>query len=257
MFLAPWPTEFGSKVGLLAGLTVASVLRYPLERVVAAWRTRRDRAGSTPVGFRPIAALACVVGVLLFGTSAALAGAPNRATPQVGSEMADATVARADALSTADVGIDGSLPEVAIAPDVAALSSDLAAQDGALELVDALMFNLGVESEALALGDPSLLTAVDHGDRLIEQTDRVESSEGGQHVRSVFRIAAIQLGVVFPGGLQSGPNAGLRLIGSVSDTVIDADGRPGATVERPLDTTFTLRRTPNGVWLTTGTVPST
>ena len=37
-----------------------------------------------------------------------------------------------------------------IAADVAALSSDLATQDGAREVVDALIFNLAVEAEALA-----------------------------------------------------------------------------------------------------------
>jgi hypothetical protein len=255
LFLAPWPTEFGSKVGLLAGLTVASLLRYPLERFVAARGTEHARTGPRSVS-RPVAALACGVGVLVFGASAALAGAPNRATDRVDAAGA-VTVARvAAASSAAGVEVEGRLPEIDIAADVAALSADLATQIGARGLVDALIFNLGVEAEALALGDASLLGAVDHGARLVDVTERVESADGGRHVWSVFRLVTIELDVVFPGGLQSGPNAGLRLVGSVSDTVISGDGAPGVPVERPIDTTYTMRRTPSGVWLTTGTVAS-
>jgi hypothetical protein len=256
LLLAPWPTEFGSKVGLLAGLTVASVLRFPLERLVAAWGTERARVGQRSIS-GPIAALLCGVGVLVFGASAALAGAPNRATDRVDAEAGAVKVAREAASSaTSGVEVEGQLPDIAIAADVAALSSDLATQDGARVVVDALIFNLAVEAEALAQDDPSLLTAVDHGRRLIDLTERVGSSDGGEHVRSVFRITTIELGVVFPGGLQSGPNAGVRLVGSVFETVISSDGTPGVSVERLIDTTYTLRRTPNGVWLTTGTVPS-
>lgn len=254
LLLAPWPTEFGSKVGLLAGLTVMSVLRYPLERLVSATEVDRGRVDRRSPRARPIVALAGAVGVMLFGASAALAGAPNRATDRVEVDPLAASEARAVASSSAMVGVevDGPLPRIDIAPDVAALSPDLASEDGAQRLVDMLVFNLSVEAEALALGDPSLLTAVAHGDRLVEMIARVESSDVGERIRTVLRLDSIELGVVFPGGLQSGPNAGLRVVGSASDTNIGPDETPGAPVERPIDITYHLRRTSSGAWLTTG-----
>ena len=253
LLLAPWPTEFGSKVGLLAGLTVMSVLRYPLGRLVAAPAADHRRAGRRPE--RVVAVLAGAAGVVLFGASAALAGAHNRAADRVAVDpvaAGDAEEVTASS-STSGVAIDGPVPEIGIAADVAALSPELASQDGARDLLDALIFNLSVESEALALGDPSLLGAVAHGDRLVEATAEVESDDGGRRIRTLVRLDAIELGVVFPGGLQSGPNAGLRLVGSATETAIGPDGEPGAPAERAVDVTYHLRRTSGGAWLTTGT----
>jgi hypothetical protein len=74
-------------------------------------------------------------------------------------------------------------------------------------------------------------------------------------VISRYALDTIRLGVVFPGGFQSGPNAGLTITGTVTATTIGADGAELARATRPLETTFTLRRTSNGTWLTTGTLP--
>ncbi len=253
LLLAPWPTEFGSKVGLLAGLTVGSLLRHPLERFSGSWGERRNGADPWRIGARPMMALAGVGAVLLFGASVAMAGAPNRASADAG-DVPDGVTAALGASMTAGVELDGGVPNIAIAPDVAGLSPELATQDGAREVVDALMFNLAVEAEAVALGDPSLLEAVDHGARLVDIAAEVESA-GGRQIRSVYRVDTLELGVVFPGGLQSGPNAGLRLAGQVSETTVGPDGSPGEPTERPIDVTYTLRRATGGAWLTTGTVP--
>jgi hypothetical protein len=253
LLLAPWPTEFGSKVGLLTGLAVMSVLRYPLERTMSAADSRRDRIGPQSARARRSAALAGAVGVALFCGSVALAGAPNRAADRVDVDPAAETVAASSSTSRVEVGRP--LPQIDIASDVAALSPELATQNGARRLVDALMFNLAIEAEAIALGDPSLITAVDHGERLAEMAARVDSADGAELVRSVYRLDTIELVVVFPGGLQSGPNAGLRLVGTVSDSMIGNDDEPAATAVRQIDIIYSLRRTAGGVWLTTGVVP--
>ena len=255
LLLAPWPTEFGSKVGLLAGLTVMSVLRFPLVRLVSACPADHRRGARRPE--RAVAALAGAAGVVVFGASAALAGAPNRSADRVAGDPVAASEAQevAAASPTAGVEIDGPVPDIEIATDVAALSAELASQEGARDLVDALLFNLSVEAEAVALRDPSLLTAVAHGDRLVEATARVDASDGAR-VRTLIRLDSIELGVVFPGGLQSGPNAGLRLVGSALDTTIGPDGEPAARAERAIDVTYHLRRTAGGTWLTTGTESS-
>jgi hypothetical protein len=246
LLLAPWPTEFGSKVGLLAGLTVMSVLRFPLARLVSERSTGSARLVR---GVRPIAAIAGAAGVMVFGASAALAGAPNRAVDRVD---VDAATVRTAAEADLRAPVEGLLPAVNIATDVAALSPDLATQAGARRLVDALLFNLAVEAEALESGDSGLLVAVDHGQRLIDQTQLVEFAAPDDRVRSTYRIDAIELTVVFPGGLQSGPNAGVRLVGTVTEAPV---GRSDA-VARSIDIVYTLRRTASGAWLTTGTVPS-
>jgi hypothetical protein len=255
LLLAPWPTEFGSKVGLLAGLTVMSVLRFPLERLIGAWGERR------PIGRQPVrttaVVVAAVVGVGCFGASAALAGAPNRSADRL---AVDSTAARgAEAVAdttTAGVDLDGPVPAIAIAGDVAALSAELATQEGARELVDALVFNLSVEAEALATGDATLLAAVDHGDRLTELTALVEASGGGERTRTLVRLDAVELSVVFPGGLQSGPNAGLRLVGLITEATVGADGIPVVHASSTVDITYHLRRAAGGAWLTTGTGPA-
>ena len=244
LLLAPWPTEFGSKVGLLAGLTVMSVLRYPLARLLPEHARRRQRHHR---GVRPLAAIGGAVAVVVFGASAALAGAPNRSVDRVD---VDAAAARTVAAADLRVPLEGALPTIEIAADVAALSPDLATQDGARRLVDALLFNLAVEDEAVAVGDPGLLVAVNHGQRLIDQTHRVASTPPGDRRRATYRIDMIELTVVFPGGLQSGPNAGVRLVGTVTEP-----SAPGS-VARPIDVVYTLRRTASGPWLTTGTLPS-
>ena len=116
----------------------------------------------------------------------------------------------------------------------------------------ALLFNLEVEAEAVATGDAGLLTAVDHGQRLLDLAEQVEAADIGERVVSTYVFDTIDLGVVFPGGFQSGPNAGLTVTGTVTETTIAADGAQRSAAERPLDTMFTMRRATNGTWLTTG-----
>lgn len=238
VLLAPWPTEFGSKVGLLSGLAVMSVGRLIFERRLPDAGSDRDRLRLTPV-----LAVAGCVGLLGFGGVASVAGAPNRGADQL--EVDAAAMAAAGDVADRDV-VAQPLPPLEVAPDVAALSSELATEAGAEALVRALLFNLDVEAQAVAGGDAGLLAAVDHGQRLIDVTALVEAG-GGMVAR--YDLDTVAVSVVFPGGFQSGPNAGVAVTGTIIETDPDGD-----VSQRPLDTTFTMRRTTNGTWLTTGTL---
>ena len=105
-----------------------------------------------------------------------------------------------------------------------------------------MAWNLQVEAEALATGDASLLRAVDHGQRLLDMEAAVAAAgDSGERVVPEYQFDSLHLVVVFPGGLQNGPNAGLQATGTVTDVVYRAgvahEGRPA----RPFSTTFALR----------------
>ncbi len=71
-----------------------------------------------------------------------------------------------------------------------------------------------------------------------------------------YRFDTLHLSIVYPGGFQSGANAGLTATGTLTNVTYSADGEPVSVTEEPIDMTFSLRNFPSGRWLTTGT-PST
>jgi hypothetical protein len=142
---------------------------------------------------------------------------------------------------------------VSIDGDVAGLSAELATQDGAQQLAAALAFNLVVEAEALRTRDASLVSAVAHGQRLDDVTATIDAAAGSEIVVPTYRFETLHLSIVFPGGAQSGANAGLAAAGTVSLLTYAPDGSPGEVVEQPFDTLFSLRELSPGRWLTTDT----
>jgi hypothetical protein len=73
--------------------------------------------------------------------------------------------------------------------------------------------------------------------------------------RSSYHVDSLHLVVVFPGGLQDGPNAGLVAEGTVTEVVHRADGEQETRPVRPFAMTFSLHQFTNGRWLTTDTLP--
>jgi hypothetical protein len=237
LLMAPWDTEFGAKVGLLSGLAVMCAARPLLERLVERQTRPVRRVGGGLVG------VAGLVGVLI-----AVAGLPARgaSVPAAPPAVAAGSVAEIDPTS---------LPVVSVDPDVAGLSADLATPEGAQELAATLAWNLQVEAEALATGDASLLTAVDHGQRLEDlEAEVAAGAESGERVVPAYEFDSLHLLVVFPGGFQSGPNAGLIAEGTVTEVVHDASGGQATRPPRPFTTTFSLRQMTDGRWLTTDTL---
>jgi hypothetical protein len=189
---------------------------------------------------RTVAILGAVPVVAAVVTVALFTGGSNAPTPP-----AEA------APSVADID-PASLPPVSIDPDVAGLSASLATPEGAQQLAATLAWNLQVEAEALTTGDASLLTAVDHGQRLLDLRDEIA---GGERAVPTYQFDSLHLEIVFPGGVQDGPNAGLEATGSVTEVVHTADGRQETRPNRPFAMTFSLRQMTDGRWLTSDTLP--
>jgi hypothetical protein len=258
ILIAPWGTEFGAKVGLLSGLAVLCATRPLLERrmpapgaadddlaMYVARVVRGERAGA---GWLAVRAAAGVGGVAVAGIAIVAAGLPARHPT-----LYDPQPVAAPAIVEID---PASLPPVSIDPVVAGLSATLATPDGAQDLAETLAWNLQVEAEALVTGDPSLLPAVDDGERLDDLEAAIAAADtSGERVVPTYHFDSLHLVVVFPGGLQRGANAGLVAEGMMSEVVHTADGAQLTRPERPFSMTFSLRPTTDGRWLTTDTLP--
>jgi hypothetical protein len=251
LLMAPWDTEFGVKVGLLSGLAVMCVARPVLERRLPAKGSPDDDISlflrRAVTGRRRPAGLV-TAGVL--AAAIAVAGLPARGLDDPPPVAAAAAVG-----SVADID-PASLPAVTVDPDVGGLSASLATPAGAQDLAAILAWNLQVEAEAVATGDASLLRAVNHGKRLLDMEAVVATAgESEERVVPVYRFDSLHLVVVFPGGLQNGPNAGLQVTGTVTDVVYRAGVADESRPARPFSTTFALREFSDGRWLTTDTLP--
>jgi hypothetical protein len=258
LLLAPWDTEFGTKVGLLGGLVLVCAFRPLIDRAFPAPHSPEDRLGpylrrmvsgnrTTSAPGRVLVRAAAVLATLgVVGVGVAAAGLPNARTDRaVSAETTDVVpaIARVD---------PASLPLVTIDPVVAGLGAALATTEGAQELAATLMWNLEVENEAVATGNPGLLPTVDDGERLL---DREAAIAAGDRTVSSYHFDSLHLEVVFPGGLQRGANAGLVAEGTVEEIELGPDGAEIGRVTKPLATTFSLRQTTSGRWLLTDTLP--
>jgi hypothetical protein len=254
LLIAPWPTEYGAKVGLLSGLAVLSVLRPVLERRLPAAGAEHDRlpVAVRHVGTRPVAAAVAAAVVALTATGVVVAGVPNREHDTLEADRSVVVAAERQVAGEFD-RTDAPPPALVIRPAVAGLSQDLATQGGARGLIEALYFNLDVEAEAIATGDAGLLVAVDHGQRLIDMTARA-GTRGEPRTVVHYVFDAVELDVAFPGGFQSGPHAAVAVVGTATHTVLGADGAIVDEHKFPVEVTFTMRQTPTGEWLTTGTL---
>ena len=259
LLIAPQRTEFGAKVGLLAGLVILCAARLPFERFFPAARTDRDRLGGfvarlSTVGdvntnprrsFTRGAIGGAAAVVLVFGIFAA--GIPSRGTSQV---------ARADALTVTVAEIDRStLPSVTVDAEVADLSSDLAGPGGQ-EVAVNLAENLATESQALLAADKDLLPAVDFGDRLSEMQQRVDDSiSTGETVVSNHVFDSIRIASVIRSKGQGALRLGVETHGTLEEITYDADGHQTGHATSPFALTFELSQPTGGRWLIVSTLP--
>jgi hypothetical protein len=168
-------------------------------------------------------------------------------------QAADQPPLPVDSISAVD---PASLPTVSVDPQVGGLSAHLASPTGAQELAATLAFNLEVEQEAMRTRDASLLTAVDHGDRLGDLQKAIAGvGPGDPIVVPTYEFHTLHLIVVFPGGAQRGPNAGLVATATETDISYSADGREVSRDEHPVELIFALRRTISNHWQNTTTLP--
>src|SRR4029450_11984569 len=127
---------------------------------------------------------------------------------------------------------------------------------GARAIVLTLAENLGLENEALLRADPTILTAVDHGDRLDEMQVRLsQSAASGTTVVDRYQIDDINVSLLVPFGKQDGLSLGLQSRGTVTPETSDHAGHVRARTSAPFARTFVVRRATGGRWLNVAVLP--
>jgi len=260
LLMAPQTNEFGTKVGLLAGLVVLCAARPILDRLVPEPRSAADElrafaarllkgGGSGGGVVRPaVRAAALAVAVLGVGTGIVLAGTPAR-----GIVLPD----EAEILNRVPHHVDpATFPIITVKQDVTDFDPSMAGA-GAQELLLTLAENLELESQALLRRDPSILVAVDHGDRLIEMQGLLAAAQnGGATTIARYQIDAATLALLVPFGRQDGLSLGFDSRGTKVEETYDATGKLTSQDSTPFALTFVVRRATGARWLNVAVLPA-
>ena len=253
LLMAPRTDEWGTKVGLLAGLVVISLARPILERLMPEPKSAADRVGpfvsrlGAGSGWRrPARVGAAALAVLALGVGIVVAGAPARGV----------ALASGEALNGLPTNVDAStLPPVTVAADVADFDHELAGA-GINDVVVTLARNLELENQALLRRDEEILVAVDHGDRLAEMRERLQAAEAsGTTVLTHYAFDEIDVALIEPFGVQTGLVLGLSGRGTMTEETRDADGNVVSEDSAPFDLTFAMRRATGDRWMNVGVLP--
>jgi Na+-translocating ferredoxin:NAD+ oxidoreductase RnfD subunit len=260
LLMAPQADEFGSKVGLLAGLVVVCAVRPLIDRLVPEPKSaaddlgafaRRLATGAAGAGIARGAARAglTAVAVLAIGAGIVVAGTPARGFVVPSS---------AEALNRAPTTVDPStLPPIAVAQDVIEFDHQLAGS-GMQEVALTLAQNLELENQALLRRDEAILVAVDHGDRLIEMQGRLrDAAATGTTVVRHYRFDALDVALLVPFGAQTGLSLGVSGRGTLTEETYDAAGVVQSRQSSPFDLTFAMRRATGARWLNVAVLPRT
>jgi hypothetical protein len=271
IFMAPQSTEFGTKVALLAGLTLCSVLRLFEARVfwngavdldpfrrppagpVASRSERSDRVAKAAVNAVTFVLLVLFLSRNTHGEAVvSAAGLPSVSGLVAASDMP-------------------TLPRVIVTADALALDERVHG-DGAQRVADQLAWDLAVESAIAVRGDSSLYAAVDHGNRLAQMTTRLERASmwsdgswatearpmlGGAVAFRSYTFTSLRLIVERTSGQGTGSESRLAFdgIGTYTDSF---RGSRGAHTE-PVTTSFrwklAMRSTDDGRWLLINAYP--
>src|SRR4051812_2574753 len=256
LLIAPQTTEFNTKVALLAGLVVICAARPLLDRLLPEPRSGADEVGRfarrLTFGDGGRGALRGAVGValtlaavLVLGVGIVAAGSPARGVVSAGT---------GEVLDTVPHAIDpGTLPAIAV--DVPAWDDSTKASIAQGILV-VLAENLELENQALLRRDPTILTAVDHGDRLAEMQGRLRDAEAtGTTVIEHYAFDDVRVVVIAPFGVQSGGSIGFVSRGTVTRETYD---KTNSLVDRhaePFDRVFAVRRPTGERWMNVGDLP--
>ncbi|MGE5235388.1 MAG: hypothetical protein ACM3O7_03435, partial [Acidobacteriota bacterium] len=109
---------------------------------------------------------------------------------------------------------------------------------------------------ALLHHDESILTAVDHGDRLAQMQDRLRQSlTSGTVVIAHYRFDSLSVSLLVPFGVQTGLSLGFTGRGTVTEETYDRSGKLTAKQSSTFDLTFAMRRATGARWLLVAVLP--
>jgi Na+-translocating ferredoxin:NAD+ oxidoreductase RnfD subunit len=259
--MAPQTNEFGAKVALLAGLVIVCAVRPIVDRLVPEPGSAADdldrfarrlaiggdgvTGGQVVRGAARVGLIAAAVAVV--GVGVVVAGTPARGTP-----APDV----AEVLARVPHNVDpATFPTISVKQDVGDFDISLVGP-GAQQLVLTLAENLQLENQALLRRDESILSAVDHGDRLAEMQDRLSTVIAtGTTTISVYQFDSVTMSLLQPFGKQTGLSLGLDSRGTVTEETYDASGAFGERHSQPFAATFVIRRATGGRWLNVAVLP--
>jgi Na+-translocating ferredoxin:NAD+ oxidoreductase RnfD subunit len=256
LFLAPQTDEWGTKVGLLAGLVIVSAARPVLDRLLPDPRSAADDLrqfagrlfpGGAGVARGAVRAGLATAAVLLLGVAIVAAGTPARGL--VVPEMTEA-------LSGVPHVVDPStFPDITIDREVSDWDHTID-RSAAQAILVTVAENLEVENQALLRADGALLPAVDHGDRLAEMRARLRDAQAsGRTVVQHYQFDAVRLVLIVPFGVQTGVSLGFASHGTLVEETYDASGELLDRTTAPFDLTFAVRRATGSRWLNVGVLP--
>lgn len=257
LLMAPQTTEFGAKVGLLGGLTLVCAARPVFDRLLPRPDAIEDnvrrslarllglgRDASTGVRVARLGLAALAVSGLAVGIT--LAGSPARGAVASAAAMVDLDTARMNPATFPTISIESAVTDW----DPTLAESEMRG----IVLIAAQ--NLDIENEALRRGDPSLLTQVDHGDRLAEMQERVRDSVAtGTISVDRYQPDSVNVSLLRPFGKQDGLSLGLTQHGSMISETYDASGHLLSRARAPFACTFVVRRSTGARWLTVAILP--
>ncbi len=242
LLIAPQSTEFGAKVGLLAGLTIMSPIRYGIEGLFAAPGRGLTVRKGVPVGVPALLARGMLIGSAVVGLGAAvvLAGIPARPAVQD------------IAVPAVETSIDpASLPEVEVRGDVSTLLGELTADGLAVMLAE----DLAIENAAMVAGDQRLLLAAATGARLadVERTIDLAVSDGVRVVTE-FEFESLTVRSLERDGSQAGAAIAVDATGSSVTITSDPGGTELSRSNHDVALTFVMRQGSDGRWLIADTL---
>jgi hypothetical protein len=116
--------------------------------------------------------------------------------------------------------------------------------------------NLELENQALLRRDGSILTAVDHGDRLKEMQGRLQAAiASGRTVVAHYQFDAVHVVRIVPFGVQTGVSLGFDSRGTVTEETYDAAGALQDRQTSPFALTFAVRPATGTRWLIVAVLP--
>ena len=256
LLMAPQTNEFGTKVGLLAGLVVICAARPLLDRLLPQPKSEADQVrgfarrwaiGSGAPARAALGIGATTAAVLALGVGVVAAGPParGRIVPDI-DEVLNRVPHHVDAAT---------LPAITVDQEVTSYDFRLIGP-GAEQLVVTLGENLLLENEALLRRDASILPAVDHGDRLAEMQQRFQAAAAsGSTTVTSYDFDTVEFSILEPFGVQSGLSLGLDATGTATQTTYDAAGNVTATESEPFANQFVMRRATGDRWLNVAVLP--